>query len=50
MEEKLRYLAETKKLAQNCTNAADFKAAMQKAFPNYDGLNYLDMTAAALYK
>ena len=50
VEEKLRYLAETKKLAQSCTNAADFKAAMQKAFPNYDGLNYLDMTAAALYK
>ena len=50
VKEKLRYLAETKAIAENCTNAADFKAAMQKAFPNYDGLNYLDMTAAALYK
>lgn len=50
VEEKLRYLAETKKLAENCSNADDFKAAMQKAFPDYDGLNYLAMTAAALYK
>ncbi len=50
VEEKLRYLEETKKLAQNCTTAAEFKTAMQKAFPGYDGENYLDMTAAALYK
>lgn len=50
VEEKLHYLAETKTVAQNCTNAAGFKAAMQKAFPDYDGLNYLDMTASALYK
>ena len=50
VEEKVRYLAETKTIAQNCTNADAFKAAMQKAFPNYDGENYLDMTAAALYK
>ncbi len=48
--EKLRYLAETKTIAQSCTTAAEFKTAMQKAFHGYDGENYLDMTAAALYK
>ncbi len=46
--EKLSYIEKTKELA--AANAADFIRAMQEAFPNYDGENYLEMTAGYLYQ
>lgn len=47
--EKIRYVEKTKELAAANDNAADFVSAMQQAFPEYDGANYLEMTASALY-
>ncbi len=47
---KLAYLDKVRELARQCTTADAFKAAMQEAFPAYDGENYLDMTAGFLYK
>ncbi len=46
--EKLSYIEKTKELA--AATAADFIRAMQEAFPNYDGENYLEMTAGYLYQ
>ena len=48
--EKISYLNNTKEIMQQSKTADEFKAAMQAAFPAYDGLNYLDMTAGFLYK
>lgn len=48
--EKIAYLNKTKEIMQQSKTADEFKAAMQAAFPAYDGLNYLDMTAGFLYK
>lgn len=48
--EKISYLNKTKEIMQQSKTADEFKAAMQAAFPAYDGLNYLDMTAGFLYK
>lgn len=48
--EKITYLNKTKEIMQQSKTADEFKAAMQAAFPAYDGLNYLDMTAGFLYK
>lgn len=48
--EKISYLNNTKEIMQQSKTADEFKAAMQAAFPVYDGLNYLDMTAGFLYK
>ncbi len=48
--EKLSYIEKTKELAAANSTAADFIRAMQEAFPNYDGENYLEMTAGYLYQ
>lgn len=48
--EKIAYLNKTKEIMQQSKTADEFKTAMQAAFPAYDGLNYLDMTAGFLYK
>lgn len=47
---KIAYLQKTKDLAGSCTTKNDFINAMKKAFPNYSGENYLEMTAGFLYK
>ncbi len=44
-ETKIGYLKKLKGLAAGCDSAAAFKTAMQNAFPDYAGENYLDMTA-----
>lgn len=48
--EKIAYLNKTKEIMQQSKTADEFKANMKAAFPAYDGLNYLDMTAGFLYK
>lgn len=48
--EKLSYIEKTRELAAANGTAADFIRAMQEAFPNYDGENYLEMTAGYLYQ
>lgn len=46
---KIDYLENLKTIAANCTNAAAFKTAVQKAYPAYSGQNYLDMTAGFFF-
>lgn len=48
--EKISYLNNTKEIMQQSKTADKFKANMKAAFPDYDGENYLDMTAGFLYK
>lgn len=48
--EKLAYLQTMKKLAYENKNKADFLKAVKKIFPDYNGDNYLMMTAGFLYK
>lgn len=48
--EKISYLNNTKEIMQQSKTADEFKANMKAAFPDYDGENYLDMTAGFLYK
>lgn len=46
---KIDYLETLKGIAETCSNAADFKAVVQKQYPNYSGGNYLDMTAGFFF-
>lgn len=46
---KIDYLETLKEIAKTCSDAADFKAAVQKQYPNYSGGNYLDMTAGFFF-
>ena len=48
--EKLAYFKTMKRLASENRNKADFVKAARKAFPNYQGDNYLMMTTDFLYK
>lgn len=48
--EKISYLTKTKEILASSKTADEFKTAMQAAFPNYDGANYLDMSAGFLFK
>lgn len=47
---KIAYLETLQKLADTCTTANEFISAVEKAFPDYQGKNYLQMTAGFLYK
>lgn len=47
---KIDYLENLKTIAKNSKNADDFKARVNKEYPNYGGGNYLDMTAGAFFK
>lgn len=46
---KIAYLEKASDLAQSCMDAASFTAAMNEAFPDYSGANYLEMTAGFLF-
>lgn len=48
-ETKIAYLEKLKAIAVNCTNADEFKAEVQKQYPDYSGENYLDMTAGYFF-
>ena len=47
--EKIAYIKKMQKLSEEKDNAAEFKSAMKKEFPDYAGENYLEMTVGALY-
>lgn len=49
VETKIAYLRELKATASRCGSAAEFKAAIQKKYPDYAGENYLDMTAGFFF-
>ncbi|WNY25307.1 hypothetical protein [Methanolapillus millepedarum] len=49
VETKVNYLEELKKIALNSKSATDFKAAVAEAYPEYNGENYLDMTAGFFF-
>lgn len=46
---KIAYLENLKAIAADCGSAEEFKAAVQKQYPNYSGENYLDMTAGFFF-
>lgn len=46
---KIDYLENLKSIAEKCDNAEDFKAEVQKQYPDYSGGNYLDMTAGFFF-
>lgn len=48
-ETKISYLENLKTIADSCTNAEEFKNEVQKQYPNYNGGNYLDMTAGFFF-
>lgn len=48
--QKIAYLEKLQQLADTCKTAKEFTQAVQKAFPDYEGTNYLQMTAGFLYK
>ncbi len=48
-ETKISYLENLKKIASICKNADNFKDEVCKAYPNYAGENYLDMTAGFFF-
>lgn len=47
--EKIEYLEKTKELIASSGSAESFTAAMKEAFPGYQGENYLEMSAGALF-
>ena len=46
---KISYLEEIKKIAKESSNANEFKEKVKTKYPNYSGLNYLDMTAGYFF-
>ena len=46
---KIDYLEELKVIAEKCANSDEFKAEVQKKYPDYSGGNYLDMTAGFFF-
>ena len=46
---KIAYLESLKTIAQGCSSAEAFKAAVKEQYPNYSGENYLDMTAGFFF-
>lgn len=47
---KIDYLEELKAIAEKCANSDDFKAEVEKKYPDYSGGNYLDMTAGFFFE
>ena len=50
VKEKLRYLRKVKELAGQSKDKADFIRQVKANFPTYEGDNYLEMSASALFK
>lgn len=46
---KIDYIADVKKIAAGSKNIEEFKEKVNKKYPNYSGLNYLDITANAFF-
>lgn len=49
VETKIAYLENIKKIAKRSKNINEFKEEAKKEYPNYSGLNYLDMTASYFF-
>ena len=49
VETKIAYLQNLKAIAAGCGSAEEFKAEVQKQYPDYSGGNYLDMTAGFFF-
>ena len=49
VKKKIAYLKKIKRIAKNSKDKADFIAAVKEKFPNYQGENYLEMTAGMLF-
>ena len=49
VQTKIDYLESLKSIATDCSDAASFKAAVQKRYPEYAGENYLDMTTGFFF-
>lgn len=49
VETKIDYLENIKRLAKESSNAEDFKEKVKSRYPEYSGLNYLDMTAGYFF-
>lgn len=47
---KIDYIENLKAIAEKSGNAEEFKAEVQKQYPNYSGGNYLDMTAGFFFE
>lgn len=50
VDTKIAYLEELKKIAKDCSNAEEFKGKVKEEYPEYSGLNYLDMTAGFFFQ
>lgn len=49
VQTKIDYLKNIKAIAATCSSADEFKSRIQQAYPDYSGLNYLDMTASFFF-
>lgn len=49
VDTKIAYLEELKKLAKESKNANDFENKVKAQYPEYSGLNYLDMTSGMFF-
>lgn len=49
-ETKIAYLEQAKSLAESSADDDAFMTAMQEAFPEYTGVNYLEISAGALFQ
>ncbi len=49
VQAKIDYLENLKNIATNSTDASSFKGAVEAAYPEYTGGNYLDMTAGFFF-
>ena len=49
VDTKIAYLEELKVLSNDSTNINDFKDKVKQKYPEYSGLNYLDMTAGFFF-
>ncbi len=49
VETKIQYLENLKKLSKDSKNVEEFKNKVKEEYPEYSGLNYLDMTAGFFF-
>ncbi len=49
VDTKIAYLEELKVLAKECNDANEFEDKVKAKYPEYSGLNYLDMTAGFFF-
>ena len=49
VDTKIAYLEELKILAKESENVTDFENKVKEKYPEYSGLNYLDMTAGFFF-